>query len=60
MERDESPLELSHGSDYQSLSDRGTASQRSQTCPAQVLQCYKLQVTSYQVISVKDNHSVKT
>ena len=57
MERDESPLELSHGSDYQSLSDRGTASQRSQTCPAQVLQ-----VTSYklQVISVKDNHSVKT
>ena len=44
MERDESPLELSHGSDNQSLSDRGTASQRSQTCPAQVLQCYKLQV----------------
>ena len=58
MERDESPLELSHGSDNQSLSDRGTASQRSQTCPAQVLQCYS--VTSYQVISVKDNHSVKT
>ena len=51
MERDESPLELSHGSDNQSLSDRGTASQRSQTCPAQVLQCYS--VTSYKLSSYK-------